>query len=257
MGMLIVLGLSLGAGWSAGGQDDENRKAVALTTAIRTIGHGLEITAGAFPGRSAVTAVLVYGLVQQLKSLLLALRWHRASSRARSGTRTPPPKVRRKATANLTVERWTMYQNIALLFAFAFIYSLVAGRLERTPVAGALVFTAFGLAVGPAGLDWLTLDVHAHGLRILAELTLALVLFTDAASADLRVLRVSYAIPERLLLIGLPLTILLGTGAAALLFPALGIVQCALLATMLAPTDAALGKAVVSNPAVPHRSARA
>ena len=95
------------------------------------------------------------------------------------------------------------------------------------------------------------MDVHAHGLRTLAELTLALVLFTDAASADLRVLRVSYAIPERLLLIGLPLTILLGTGAATLLFPALGIVQCALLATMLAPTDAALGKAVVSNPAVP------
>jgi sodium/hydrogen antiporter len=144
-----------------------------------------------------------------------------------------------------------MYQNIAILSAFAFVYSLVAGRLERTPVAGALVFTAFGLAVGPAGLGWLTLDVHAHGLRTLAELTLALVLFTDAASADLRVLRVSYAIPERLLLIGLPLTILFGTGAATLLFPALGIVQCALLATMLAPTDAALGKAVVSNPAVP------
>ncbi len=144
-----------------------------------------------------------------------------------------------------------MYRNIAILFAFAFVYSLVAGRLERTPVAGALVFTAFGLAVGPAGLNWLTLDIHAQGLKTLAELTLALVLFTDAAGADLKVLKVSYAIPERLLLIGLPLTILLGTGAAALLFPALGIVQCALLATMLAPTDAALGKAVVSNPAVP------
>ena len=82
--MLILLGLSLGAGWGAGGQEDENRKAVALTTAIRTIGHGLEITADAFPGTSAVTTVLVYGLVQQLRSLLVALRWHRASSRARN-----------------------------------------------------------------------------------------------------------------------------------------------------------------------------
>ncbi|WP_262265715.1 cation:proton antiporter [Microvirga yunnanensis] len=144
-----------------------------------------------------------------------------------------------------------MYQNIAILFAFAFVYSLVAGRLEHTPVAGALVFTVFGLAVGPAGLSWLTLDVHAQSLRILAELTLALVLFTDAANADLRVLKLNYAIPERLLAIGLPLTILLGTGAATLLFPTLGINPCALLATMLAPTDAALGKAVVSNPAVP------
>jgi NhaP-type Na+/H+ or K+/H+ antiporter len=144
-----------------------------------------------------------------------------------------------------------MYQTIAVLFAFAFVYSLVAGRLERTPVAGALVFTAFGLAAGPTGLNWLTMDVHAQGLRTLAELTLALVLFTDAASADLRVLKANYAIPERLLMIGLPLTILLGAGTAAMLFSGLGLVHCALLATMLAPTDAALGKAVVTNPAVP------
>lgn len=144
-----------------------------------------------------------------------------------------------------------MYQTVAVLFAFAFVYSLVAGRLERTPVAGALVFTAFGLAVGPIGLNLLTLDVHAQGLRTLAEMTLALVLFTDAANADLKVLRLSYAIPERLLLIGLPLTILLGLAAAALLFDKLELIECALLSTMLAPTDAALGKAVVTNPAVP------
>ncbi|WP_046865984.1 cation:proton antiporter [Microvirga massiliensis] len=144
-----------------------------------------------------------------------------------------------------------MYQNIAVLFAFTFVYSLVAGRLECTPIAGAIVFTAFGFAAGPFGLNLLTLDVHAQGLRALAELTLALVLFTDAASADLRVLKLSYTIPERLLLIGLPVTILLGIGVAALLFDGLGYVECALLATMLAPTDAALGKAVVTNPAVP------
>jgi NhaP-type Na+/H+ or K+/H+ antiporter len=144
-----------------------------------------------------------------------------------------------------------MYQNVAVLFAFAFAYSLIAGRLERTPIAGALVFTAFGLVAGPFGLNLLTLDVHAQSLRTLAELTLALVLFTDAAGADLKVLRLSYTIPERLLLIGLPLTILLGFGVAVVLFGELGYVECALLATMLAPTDAALGKAVVINPAVP------
>ncbi len=144
-----------------------------------------------------------------------------------------------------------MYQDIAILFAFAFMYALFAGRLEHTPVAGALVFTVFGLAIGPEGLNWLTLDVHAQSLRTLAEFTLALVLFTDAANADLRVLRLNYTIPERLLLIGLPLTILLGAAAASLLFPSLGTIECALLATMLAPTDAALGKAVVVNPSVP------
>src|SRR5262245_56116831 len=144
-----------------------------------------------------------------------------------------------------------MYQDLAILFAFAFAYAVFAGRLERTPFAGALAFTAFGLAVGPAGLRWLALDVHAESLRTLAELTLALVLFTDAANADLRALKLNYTIPERLLLIGLPLTILVGTAAAAVLLRNLGALECAILATMLAPTDAALGKAVVVNPAVP------
>ncbi|WP_018262106.1 cation:proton antiporter [Methylobacterium sp. WSM2598] len=144
-----------------------------------------------------------------------------------------------------------MYQNIAILFAFVFAYSLVAAPLERTPVAGALVFTAFGLALGPMGLNLLEIGSRAQVLKTLAELTLALVLFMDAANADLGVLRRSYAIPVRLLLVGLPLTLVLGTAAAYLLFPTIGLLGCALLSTILAPTDAALGKAVVTNPSVP------
>jgi NhaP-type Na+/H+ or K+/H+ antiporter len=77
------------------------------------------------------------------------------------------------------------------------------------------------------------------------------VLFTDASGADLGVLRRTSKLPIRLLAIGLPLTILLGFGAGTLLFGGLTLMQVALLATMLAPTDAALGKAVVSNEAVP------
>lgn len=145
----------------------------------------------------------------------------------------------------------TMYQTVAVLFAFVLAYSLVAVPLERSPVAGALVFAAFGLVAGPAGLDLIAVNARAQILQRLAELTLALVLFTDAANADLGVLGRAYAIPGRLLLIGLPLTILLGFLIATLLFPELGPLGCALLATMLAPTDAALGKAVVTNPAIP------
>jgi sodium/hydrogen antiporter len=100
-------------------------------------------------------------------------------------------------------------------------------------------------------LDALHLDVTAEGLRLLAEATLAMVLFTDAANADLSVVRRSVRLPERLLLLGLPLSILLGFGVAWLIFPGLGVLKLALLATMLAPTDAALGKPVVTNPAVP------
>ncbi|MGH1573519.1 cation:proton antiporter [Methylobacterium sp. P31] len=144
-----------------------------------------------------------------------------------------------------------MYQTVAVLFAFVFAYSLVAAPLERSPIAGALLFTTFGLAVGPAGLNIITPNAQAQILQRLAEFTLALVLFTDAANADLGVLRHSYAIPGRLLLIGLPLTILLGFLVGALVLPELGLLGCALLATMLAPTDAALGKAVVTNAAIP------
>jgi NhaP-type Na+/H+ or K+/H+ antiporter len=52
-------------------------------------------------------------------------------------------------------------------------------------------------------------------------------------------------------LIGLPGAILLGFGCAVLLFDGLSVYEAAMLATMLAATDAALGKAVVTNKSVP------
>jgi len=146
-----------------------------------------------------------------------------------------------------------MYEPLAILAAFIFFYSIVAGGLERTPVNGALVFLAFGLAIGPVGLGWLDMNVDVEILRSLAEMTLALVLFSDASNANLGVLKHSILIPRRLLLIGLPLTIVLGFGVGVLVFDGLGLLEVAILATMLAPTDAALGKAVVTNPAVPSR----
>ena len=144
-----------------------------------------------------------------------------------------------------------MYANLALVGCFVFFYSIVGGGIERTPVNGAIVFTGFGLVFGPLGLGVLTLAADFHALSALSELTLALVLFTDAANANLRELEHSFHIPQRLLLMGLPLTIVLGMGAGVLLFDELGILEIAILATMLAPTDAALGKAVVTDEAVP------
>lgn len=147
-----------------------------------------------------------------------------------------------------------MYSDLAILAAFVFVYSLVAERLEKTPSSGAIVFVAFGLLCGPVGLGLVDLDVDAEGIRTLAELTLALVLFTDATNADLRVLKLSFRIPERLLLFGLPLTILLGFVFGVIVFDQLSLLGAALLATILAPTDAALGEAVVTNEAVPART---
>ena len=144
-----------------------------------------------------------------------------------------------------------MYQNAALLALFLLVYSAVAGRVERSWVSGPIVFTSVGLLLGPMGLDILHLNVTTEGLRILAELTLAMVLFTDAANADLGTVRYSVNLPGRLLLIGLPLTIVLGFLLATMMFPWLDVLEMALLAAILAPTDAALGKPVVTNREVP------
>jgi len=143
------------------------------------------------------------------------------------------------------------YQALTVVAGFAFIYSLVASRLERTPISGALVYVIVGFLCSPYVFHLIDIDIDGEGLSRLAELTLALVLFTDSANTDLATLRKVESIPVRLLLIGLPLTILFGFGVAYLIFDGLGLFELALLATMLAPTDAALGKAVVTNEAVP------
>ncbi len=146
-----------------------------------------------------------------------------------------------------------MYENMAILALFVFVYSLVGGRLARSPISGAIIYTAFGLALGPLGFGFLNLNAGAEQIRLLAELTLSLVLFTDAANSNLGVLRTHASLPIRLLLIGLPLTLLLGFALGVLVFDGLTLLELAILATMLAPTDAALGKAVVTNESVPSR----
>jgi len=144
-----------------------------------------------------------------------------------------------------------MYIELAILALFVFCYSLVAGRLERAAASGPIVFVFAGLLMGPLGLGWFDGSSTSTELRVLADLTLALVLFIDAANADLEILKRQYRIPLRMLLSGLPGAIFLGTVAASLLFDILSIYEAAILGTMLAATDAALGKAVISNKAVP------
>jgi NhaP-type Na+/H+ or K+/H+ antiporter len=146
-----------------------------------------------------------------------------------------------------------MYDNLAILAAFAFLFSAIAGRIERSTITGPMIYVLFGLLAGPMVFGVLKLDVQAVELRVIADLTLALVLFIDAANANLSTLRTHAIIPRRMLLIGLPLTIALGIATGTVIFPDLGFYEVCLLATMLAATDAALGKGVVTNQAVPAR----
>lgn len=145
------------------------------------------------------------------------------------------------------------YEIMTIFAAFAFAYSLVASRLEKTPVNGALVYVLAGMLFGPDLLGLINLSIEGETVSRLAEISLAICLFTDSSNANLTVLRSVEAIPVRLLLLGLPLTIAFGMGLAWLMFGDLGFFEIALVATMLAPTDAALGKAVVTNPAVPAK----
>src|SRR5215208_2035863 len=129
----------------------------------------------------------------------------------------------------------------------------VSRRLQGTPVTPAMVLVAVGVLVGPQVLDEVDLESSSATVRALAEATLALVLFCDASRVDLRKLRRAAGLPLGLLGIGLPLTIALGAVAAAAIFGQLTVEEALILGVVLAPTDAALGQAVVTHPRVPPR----
>lgn len=145
-----------------------------------------------------------------------------------------------------------IYQNISLIAGFLLLYSLFAGRFESRLVSGPLMFLIVGYLLGPGILNLLHMQINGQGImRFLVEITLSIVLFTDAANTNLSVLKTYHWIPLRLLLIGLPLCLLAGWLFGLWLYPNMHWLEVAILATILVPTDAALGKAVVSNPHVP------
>lgn len=144
-----------------------------------------------------------------------------------------------------------MYENIALMAIFIFIYSSIAGVVERSWFSGPIVFICFGLLIGDYGLNIIPINIENKTIGSLAEITLALVLFLDAAAANTGVLKKASMLPSRLLLIALPLTLLLGFGFGVLIFDEVSFFMIAILATILAPTDAALGKGVITNKSVP------
>jgi sodium/hydrogen antiporter len=141
---------------------------------------------------------------------------------------------------------WSLAAVSGILLAFI---ALETWRPHLLPPA--IAFTAAGLIVGTEGLGWIEASPSAGSLRVLAEATLALVLFSDASRIDLRALRDGYALPARLLGIGLPLTIVAGAVAAILVLPDLSLAEAAVLAIVLAATDAALGQAVVTDERLP------
>lgn len=130
-------------------------------------------------------------------------------------------------------------------------YALLSRRLAGSPLTPAVVFVVVGVVVGSGVLDLLRLPIGSGELRLLAETTLALVLFTDASRLDSRRVIHDRRLPVRLLALALPLTIVVGGFLAALVFPGLALFEAVALAVLLAPTDAALGQTVVSDERLP------
>lgn len=131
------------------------------------------------------------------------------------------------------------------------LYALVSRRLSGTFVTAPMVFVAIGITLGPRLLDVVDLPIGTGNLGLLAEVTLTLILFTDASAIDTHRLRYEDEMPTRLLGLALPLSIVVGSGTALLLFPELMVFEAVALAILLAPTDAALGRTVVADERLP------
>jgi len=140
------------------------------------------------------------------------------------------------------------------LTVFAALFAMLANRLAATVVTAPMAFIGFGYLISQTGL--FPASQAEAILHVVAEVALILLLFLDAAQIDLGALRRRHTWPVRMLVFGLPLSIALGTAAAAWLMPSWPLAVAALVAAILAPTDAALGQAVVTNPVVPERSRR-
>ena len=129
----------------------------------------------------------------------------------------------------------------------------VSGRIRNTIFTLPMLYVLFGLGAGLVFRDLFRLSFDDLLVEIIAQLTLVLILATDASRINLKSVLSSYTLPLRLLGIGLPLTMLLGAVLAAAMFGQLGFWEAAILAVILAPTDASLGQSVVENPKVPVR----
>jgi len=144
-----------------------------------------------------------------------------------------------------------MHENIAILLITIVVlgYGYFSKSLLRFNISGPMVFTSIGILISPIALDLVKVDINAEIVTITAEIALIIILFSDASTLNLK--KIKWSIPSRLLFIGLPLTIIFASVVAKLIFPDESVIYLVLMALLLAPTDAALGKAVVTDKGVP------
>lgn len=142
------------------------------------------------------------------------------------------------------------------IVTFLLLYGLISDRLKTTFLTGPIIFVFFGYLLSGDILGLIAGKNHILVYAI-ANITLILILFSDSSRINLSFFRKEQDLPRRLLEIGLPLTICFGTLCGLFLFPEVPLWQAAVLATALAPTDAALAQVVINSKSVPSRISEA
>jgi sodium/hydrogen antiporter len=145
---------------------------------------------------------------------------------------------------------------LAIAAACVVLWSVFSGRLERFYISAPIAFVVMGLVVTHGPIALIHFSPHSETIKSLAEVTLALVLFTDASRVNIHELRRDLGLPIRLLAIGLPLTIGFGTAAAFGIIPGISLWVAATVGAIVAPTDAALGAAIMGDARIPNRIRR-
>ena len=132
-------------------------------------------------------------------------------------------------------------------------YAVVSARVNRSSIAPALIFLLLGMGLGPFGLHAIDAGPGTEGYTLLAQLALTVILFNQAANLRFDRIRVHGAVSLRLLVVGIPLTVLLGALTAVVLLPVLPWWEAVCLAAVVAPTEAALIEALLEDHRIPER----
>jgi len=148
-----------------------------------------------------------------------------------------------------------MSENMTILLIALVVlgYGYFSKLFSRFNISGPMIFAAIGIFLSPLGIGTSIVHLNSELVQITAEIALIVVLFSDASGLHLKKLRLEWNIPVRLLFIGLPITIVAAIFMAEAIFPNEVTIYLVVMALILAPTDAALGKAVVTDKTVPEK----
>ena len=131
-------------------------------------------------------------------------------------------------------------------------YAVVSGLVKKWYIAPALIFVLFGIVLGPFGLKLIEGATDTTTFTVIAQLALTVILFNQAAELDLTAVVRRGDVTFRLLVIGIPLALGLGTLTALLVLPVMPLWEAVCLAAIVAPTEVALIDALLDDERIPE-----